>query len=603
MAYERINWENAPSTETPLNADNLNAMDAAIFNLSDNVDALTTKANNLQDGIDLANARMDTLVAVPPGSTTENTELLDIRVGADGNTYSSAGAAVRGQIDDVQTEVTDLKADLTGIHNVVVGKNAFENGAFGAGSGKVNSDYRIRLKHPVYVEKGTELYISAGNLYNMVWEMSSNATTGGNVIVSKAWGAETKYYARNDCWLMISFSKTSSGATEPITVDDFTDDSYVLINRLNSNNLFVYPNPINPNNYANFLPTLEVAGKNTVYRFVSTPAMMAENGGTWINCPEDMILKQQVGIFTSYAQSTLTGSSQTLLLSETGKLYTRYLNEVGGVQRWTPWTLNEKKDIIVAADGSGDFTSLTAAIASATQTINSHIYVKEGTYDIIAEYQALYGSDFFDTYNTAVASTNPGIILKNRVTVEFAPNAFVVCNYQGNNDTVTNRFAPFNSGEYGFTLINATVTSRNVRYSVHDERVRATDYYHNKYIGCHFNHDKGTGTGYRQTIGGGLGKNGLIEIENCIFENPSDTGFILSWHNCVLAGSRSQILIRNSMIKGRLRFSYYGDSTLISTMIVTGCKLFAEPQKTQETTGYTTDNVEILSWNNVIGEF
>ena len=32
MAYKRVNWENLPSTNTPVNADNLNKMDAGIAN-------------------------------------------------------------------------------------------------------------------------------------------------------------------------------------------------------------------------------------------------------------------------------------------------------------------------------------------------------------------------------------------------------------------------------------------------------------------------------------------------------------------------------------------------------------------------------------------
>ena len=45
MAYERVNWENLPSTNTPVNADNLNKLNDAIdakINTSDIVDNLTS---------------------------------------------------------------------------------------------------------------------------------------------------------------------------------------------------------------------------------------------------------------------------------------------------------------------------------------------------------------------------------------------------------------------------------------------------------------------------------------------------------------------------------------------------------------------------------
>ena len=42
MAYERVNWENLPSTKTPVNADNLNKMDKGI-NAKANIDDVYTK--------------------------------------------------------------------------------------------------------------------------------------------------------------------------------------------------------------------------------------------------------------------------------------------------------------------------------------------------------------------------------------------------------------------------------------------------------------------------------------------------------------------------------------------------------------------------------
>ena len=60
------------------------------------------------DRITVLEGRMDTFASLPPGSTSGNAELLDIRVGADGHVYDSAGDAVRGQVDAINNNIAML---------------------------------------------------------------------------------------------------------------------------------------------------------------------------------------------------------------------------------------------------------------------------------------------------------------------------------------------------------------------------------------------------------------------------------------------------------------------------------------------------------------
>ena len=65
------------------------------------------------------NSRISTIIA--DGQQTEgNTELIDIRTGADGKVYPTAGDAVRGQIGALSEENAELKEDLTLINEIIV---------------------------------------------------------------------------------------------------------------------------------------------------------------------------------------------------------------------------------------------------------------------------------------------------------------------------------------------------------------------------------------------------------------------------------------------------------------------------------------------------
>lgn len=86
------------------------------------VNSVTEKSEKLEQDLQVERKRIDNLIKLPTGSTTGDAELADIRVGADGKVYNTAGDAVRTQLQEnkEQTDeaVASLKEDLVEISKV-----------------------------------------------------------------------------------------------------------------------------------------------------------------------------------------------------------------------------------------------------------------------------------------------------------------------------------------------------------------------------------------------------------------------------------------------------------------------------------------------------
>lgn len=63
---------------------------------------------NQSNEIQTLKSRVDEVTTTPSGSTTDNAELIDIRVGANGTTYPNAGDSVRTQISLLQGEINNF---------------------------------------------------------------------------------------------------------------------------------------------------------------------------------------------------------------------------------------------------------------------------------------------------------------------------------------------------------------------------------------------------------------------------------------------------------------------------------------------------------------
>ena len=81
--------------------------------LTSAIDEVNTNTKNNKADIATQRARIDNFTTLTSGSTTGDAELKDIRVGADGKTYTSAGNAVRDQFKNIAKVSDSEPTDAT----------------------------------------------------------------------------------------------------------------------------------------------------------------------------------------------------------------------------------------------------------------------------------------------------------------------------------------------------------------------------------------------------------------------------------------------------------------------------------------------------------
>ena len=267
-------------------------------------------------------------------------------------------------------------------------------------------------------------------------------------------------------------------------------------------------------------------------------------------------------------------------------------------------TICNKLETVFHVGSGQEFTTLRSGIARAIKIPNATVIVHPGTYDLTQE--------FATEISAASSSSNVGIVLQNGITVLFLPGAKVTALFPSSNNWINIHFSPFLSGYTGivpdgFTLIGLNIEASNCRYCVHDEYSGANIKYHNTYKNCimkmTYDSASGADTPIMQCIGGGLGKTGYIEIDNCKFttisnvtgENPS-----VSYHNAATADAESLISISNCYVSTCFRFGYHGSSTKKTQVIVNNCSMGSAIIKRAEELSDIVDNIELSEWNNTI---
>ena len=596
--YSRINWENEPSTKTPLNEHNLNKIDFAVDEIDNRViemDSTTAKNTDLQT----LSTRVDNLILNAGDSSAE---CADARVTEDGTTYDTLKkrldaehSSVIEDISQLSNENAELKGDLYNDFTVIPGIFSGNRRLESDGTYSPTEGYRV-FDTPPKVKGGDKicfmildksLSMKQAELRYMfsTTEYPLNDTYVENVSMNNA---ENFYFItvpkdRGITQIFISFSAYVANSIRVFIIDSASES---ILNAYGyTRQVFNVSSDIMIDNLPESLDNLVV---NTMYRLqpiIRTswlPDSYPYDGGTRyiikyhnIYCGNDFyniiiynyemkpIFRKQVEFGTDFGWKSISNVIE-----------------------------NEKIHV-----GSGErFNKITDALEYAYSKGNVHIVVKKGNYDITNEIN--------------VETSGSGPIIGNNTILSFEQGAIMTCNYTGTNDNVKKVFSPINAGSGDFRIENANIRASNVRYCVHDELGSSPTPYKHEYINCDMWLDNSDNNAWDspQCIGGGLGEKGYIIIDGGYYDSlPSDNiGYYgaISYHNGATSECKSNIVIKNTVFENSTaRFGYYGTSEQKTKVLVTNCSMKTAPTLRAETNDGSSPNVNmvITAFNNVIG--
>jgi len=182
--------------------------------VDDAVNKASKDTERLDTEISLERARINNLVANTGEQTEGNAELIDVRTGADGTVYETAGEAVRGQVGELKSDLSYQIEYITDnmIRSFTEGYLVWVNG-----NGRPTADDSYCYTNFIKVEPATEYKISRNNVFlNWYTKPDFNSWIFSSVATPKNYKTTSPDNAQ---YLVVSFGK---GAIDDISVTDNT---------------------------------------------------------------------------------------------------------------------------------------------------------------------------------------------------------------------------------------------------------------------------------------------------------------------------------------------------------------------------------------------
>lgn len=626
---------------------------------------LAQKAN--LTALNIEKARIDSFTTLAAGSTTGDAELIDGRVGADGITYANIGGAIREPVIAIKSDLEQLGSDVFTSTELVNFKTPEATIGFSdltvANLSKTSFSATSSTDEGAYVAYFIPINIPSTNSYtlNIAYDlggvvsnsvriysedkttMLSSVTSGSDITLSLS---VTKIYIRltystASTITISSASCVKSGDDGSTQLSDFMGG--LIENVATEKALEVSSSRFEPANilegylYASvndgsisakvadktmlsvYFPvvagqtyTVDKKMKTNYSRLAYTESVPVYNGANqgYASIGANLFYNTFTASQTGYAIIKIYDvATDTVNYDD---LFNSFVVYKGGydstITQVTATLINTNVDKhIFYCGATRDIKTLKSGIETATQYMDATLYVDAGTYDLVEE----FGVSWFDALTSG--STLAGLTLKNRIHIVFSPNSKVVSHYAGNNQYAQSLYAPFNAGEYGYTLENLTYECSRCRYGIHDERNGKTEQYKAEYINCNGYVDNSANDYWqsRSNIGGGLGSNAEIVIDGCVWGTDLITDragvYYHQSNDSANTNYKSIVKVKNCYFKtGCIHIDdARTDSTSGETVYIATNNSF--PQKyagTNDegifTVNLTNPNSELYAWNNEI---
>ena len=213
-----VNKKQELTTSDPFNYE----VKQSILSRAEIIEIKNVTTEDLLNRMDAVNLRIDNLIRLEDGSTTGDAELIDARIGADGNTYTNVGSAIRRQYSNLNSTFLDN----FGLGIIQITPNA----GYIRKDGYISTDATSYCySTPIKVLKGHTINVEGAG-YQQNVSMISTCDASGNNIVPKVISTDGElrkysYTAQKDCYVIVSYYK---GKNSYVTISyDYYNNSNI----------------------------------------------------------------------------------------------------------------------------------------------------------------------------------------------------------------------------------------------------------------------------------------------------------------------------------------------------------------------------------------